>query len=71
MIAVAQARGSGIGIGIGKAYLTKQESRGKDKTAALQLLRRRFPDAVFTAPRADYQQHDTKATSRTLSQLDH
>ncbi len=50
MIAVTQARG----IGPGQAYLAKQESRGKDKTAALRLLRRRLSDAVFTALRADH-----------------
>src|SRR5215207_719917 len=49
MIAVTQARG----IGPGRAYLAKQEARGKDKTAALRLLRRRLSDTVFTALRAD------------------
>ncbi|HET6297935.1 MAG TPA: IS110 family transposase [Kribbella sp.] len=58
MIAVTQARG----IGPGKAYLTKQQARGKDKTAALRLLRRRLSDAVFTALRAN-QLHGTQATS--------
>jgi transposase len=58
MIAVTQARG----IGPGKAYLAKQQARGKDKTTALRLLRRRLSDAVFTALRAD-PHHDTHATS--------
>lgn len=49
MIAVTQARG----IGPGQDYLAKQRSRGKDKTAALRLLRRRLSDVVFTALRAD------------------
>jgi transposase len=49
MIAVTQARG----IGPGQAYLAKQQARGKDKTAALRLLRRRLSDAVFSALRAD------------------
>lgn len=49
MIAVTQARG----IGPGQAYLAKQQARGKDKTAALRLLRRRLSDAVFTALRGD------------------
>lgn len=49
MIAVTQARG----IGPGRAYLDKQQARGKDTTAALRLLRRRLSDTVFTALRAD------------------
>ena len=49
MIAVTQARG----VGPGATYLRKQEVRGKDKTAALRLLRRRLSDVVFTALRAD------------------
>jgi transposase len=57
MIAVTQARK----VGPGHAYLAKQQARGKDKTAALRLLRRRLSDTVFTAVRAD-QQHDTQTT---------
>ena len=57
MIAVTQARG----IGPGHAYLAKQQARGKDKTAALRLLRPRLSDTVFTALRTD-QQHDTQTT---------
>lgn len=49
MIAVTQARG----IGPGRDYLVKQEARGKDRVAALRLLRRRLSDAVFSALRAD------------------
>lgn len=49
MIAVTQARG----IGPGRAYLLKQQGRGKDRTAAVRLLRRRLSDTVFTALRAD------------------
>ena len=49
MIAVTQARG----VGPGKAYLQRQTDRGKDRTAALRLLRRRLSDTVFTALRAD------------------
>lgn len=49
MIAVTQARG----LGPGQAYLDKQLARGKDRTAALRLLRRRLSDTVFTALRAD------------------
>jgi transposase len=49
MIAITQA----WGIGPGRGYLDKQMARGKDKTAALRLLRRRLSDTVFTALRAD------------------
>ncbi len=49
MIAVTQARG----VGPGKAYVDKQLTRGKDRVAALRLLRRRLSDVVFTALRAD------------------
>ena len=45
MIAVTQARG----IGPGWAYLDKQTRRGKDRVAALRLLRRRLSDAVFAS----------------------
>jgi transposase len=53
MIAVTQARG----VGTGQAYIDKQLARGKDKTAALRLLRRQLSDVVFSALRAD--QHPT------------
>jgi hypothetical protein len=49
MIAITQARG----IGPGRGNLDKQMARGKDKTAALRLLRRQLSDAVFSALRAD------------------
>jgi len=49
MIAVTQARG----VGAGQAYIAKQHARGKDKTAALRLLRRRLSDTVFSALRTD------------------
>lgn len=49
MIAVTQGRG----VGPGKAYIDKQLHRGKDRVAALRLLRRRLSDVVFTALRAD------------------
>lgn len=52
MIAVTQARG----VGPGADYLAKQEARGKDRVAALRLLRRRLSDTVFTALRADQRQ---------------
>lgn len=59
MIAVTQARG----VGPGHAYLDKQFARGKDKTAALRLLRRQLSDAVFTALRTDQ-----RTTSTTTAQ---
>jgi hypothetical protein len=49
MIAVTQARG----VGPGRDYLDKQLACGKDRVAALRLLRRRLSDVVFTALRAD------------------
>lgn len=49
MIAVTQARG----IGPGKSYIDKLLTRGKTRTEALRLLRRRLSDAVFTALRTD------------------
>lgn len=51
MIAVTQARG----IGPGKDYLDKLLPRGKTRTEALRLLRRRLSDAVFAALLADEQ----------------
>lgn len=59
MIAVTQARG----VGPGQAYLAKQANRGKDKTAALRLLRRQLSDVVFSTLRADQ-----RAASATLPQ---
>ena len=52
MIAVTQARG----VGPGQAYLDKQMSRGKDRVAALRLLRRRLSDVIFAALRTDLRQ---------------
>jgi transposase len=49
MIAVTQSRGTGPG----RAYLDKQLARGKDRVAAVRLLRRRLSDVVYTALRAD------------------
>jgi transposase len=57
MIAVTQTRG----IGPGKTYLDKQTARGKDRVAALRLLRRRLSDTVFTALRADHRHTVTDA----------
>ena len=49
MIAVTQARG----IGPGKDYADRLIARGKTRTEAIRLLRRRLSDTVFAALRAD------------------
>ena len=49
MIAVTQARG----IGPGRDYTDKLLARGKTRTEAIRLLRRRLSDAAFAALRAD------------------
>jgi transposase len=49
MIAVTQARG----VGPGRDYIDKLLARGKTRTEAIRLLRRRLSDAVFAALRAD------------------
>ena len=49
MIAVTQSRTEGAG----RAYLEKAQARGKTRTEAIRLLRRRISDAVFAALRAD------------------
>lgn len=51
MIAVTQARG----IGPGKDYLDKTLARGKTRTEALRLLRRRLSDTIYAALLADEQ----------------
>jgi transposase len=59
MIAITQARG----IGPGRGYLDKQMGRGKDKTAALRLLRRQLSDTVFSALRADQMRMQTEPST--------
>jgi transposase len=49
MVAVTQSRTEGAG----RAYLEKAQARGKTRTEAIRLLRRRISDAVFAALRAD------------------
>jgi transposase len=49
MIAVTQVRG----VGPGQAYVDKLMGRGKTRTEAVRLLRRRLSDVVFRALRAD------------------
>jgi transposase len=51
MIAVTQIRG----LGPGQAYVDKLIARGKTRTEAVRLLRRRLSDVVFTALRVDEQ----------------
>jgi hypothetical protein len=51
MIAVTQVRG----LGPGQAYVERLMARGKTRTEAVRLLRRRLSDVVFTALRADEQ----------------
>jgi transposase len=55
MIAVTQVRG----LGPGQAYVERLMGRGKTRTEAVRLLRRRLSDVVFTALRADEQAHST------------
>jgi transposase len=65
MIAVTQARG----VGPGRTYLDTLTARGKTRTEALRLLRRRLSDTVFTALRADERarNHPNKPTTTALS----
>ena len=49
MIAITQSRTDGPG----RTYLEKVQARGKTRTEAIRLLRRRISDAVFAALRAD------------------
>ena len=49
MIAVTQSRTDGAG----RTYLEKVQARGKTRTEAIRLLRRRISDAIFAALRAD------------------
>jgi transposase len=51
MIAVTQIRG----VGPGRSYVDKLIARGKTRTEAVRLLRRRLSDVVFTAQRIDEQ----------------
>lgn len=48
MTAVTQARG----VGSGRAYLAKEATRGKDKTATMRR-RRQLSDVVFSTLHAD------------------
>jgi transposase len=69
MIAVTQVRG----VGPGQAYVERLMARGKTRTEAVRLLRRRLSDLVFSALRADEQARSTSthtchsATTREAS----
>jgi transposase len=55
MIAVTQVRG----VGPGREYVDKLIARGKTRTEAVRLLRRRLSDVVFSALRADERARST------------
>jgi transposase len=55
MIAVTQTRG----VGPGQAYVERLMGRGKTRTEAVRLLRRRLSDVVYRALRADEQARST------------
>jgi transposase len=63
MIAVTQVRG----LGPGQAYVERLMGRGKTRTEAVRLLRRRLSDVVFTALRADEQARSTTQTSHAAA----
>lgn len=65
MIAVTQARG----VGPGKDYLAKQKTRGKDRTAAFRLLRRRLSDSVYTALKRDETAHPDSCQGADIASL--
>jgi transposase len=60
MIAVTQIRG----VGPGRGYVDKLTARGKTRTEAVRLLRRRLSDVVFSAMRADEQARSTGTQTR-------
>ena len=63
MIAVTQARG----VGPGQAYVEQLMGRGKTRTEAVRLLRRRLSDVVYRALRADDQARSTTTTTTQTS----
>jgi transposase len=63
MIAVTQVRG----VGPGQGYVERLMGRGKTRTEAIRLLRRRLSDVVFTALRADEQARSTTQTSHAAA----
>jgi transposase len=65
MIAVTQVRG----VGSGKSYVDSLLSKGKTRTEALRLLRRRLSDRVFAALLADEKQVSQRATTASISTI--
>jgi transposase len=65
MIAVTQARG----VGPGAAYIDTLTARGKTRTEAVRLLRRRLSDAVFAALRTDERAHSGSSIPSTNTQM--
>jgi len=63
MIAVTQARG----VGPGKDYIDKLLARGKTRTEAIRLVRRRLSDVVFTALCADDHAHAERPSQAPAS----
>jgi transposase len=63
MIAVTQARG----IGPGRVYLDKALARGKTRTEALRLLRRRLSDSIYVALLADEEPGKLAGDADTMS----
>jgi transposase len=64
MIAVTQVRG----VGPGQAYVDTLMGRGKTRTEAVRLLRRRLSDVVFTALRTDEQARSTSTQTAVARQ---
>lgn len=62
MIAVTQGRG----VGPGRPYLDRQLAGGKDRVAALRLLRRRLSDVAFAALRTDLRAASTNGPGQAL-----
>jgi transposase len=62
MIAITQSRGHGPG----RAYIEKLQARGKTRTEAVRLLRRRISDAVFAALRTDAIHRSATPGNRTI-----
>jgi transposase len=62
MIAITQSCGHGRG----RAYIEKLQARGKTRTEAVRLQRRRISDAVFAALRTDAIHRSATPGNRTI-----
>jgi transposase len=62
MIAITQSRGHGPG----RAYIEKLQARGKTRTEAVRLLRRRISDTVFAALRTDFSHRSASPADSTM-----